>query len=139
MKLLSDGRILTVGNYVAQYLSNGRSDSSFGTAGKVPLDSLSKPLSLHGTSINILSNGKIIVSGVTYLWTGRTSIVGGFVLRLRYDGSLDSNFGQNGVTLLNAVVQMSTVQSDGKIVTSGPITLGFTDYVFVNRLNKKVV
>ena len=134
MTLLPDGRLLTVGNYVAQYLSDGRRDISFGKAGKFALDSAAKPKTLHGSSINLLSNGKIIVSGDTYFSNAHSNFLGGFVIRLNNNGSLDSSFGKNGVTLLDAVVQKSTIQSDGKIVTAGPISL--SDYVFVNRLTE---
>jgi len=118
-----DGKILVVGNssnglngdiVLVRYKSNGRTDFSFGLGGKVITD-LRGNESANSTAV--LANGKILVAG---------SFDSDFVL-LRYNknGSLDSSFGTNGVTVTNFdsndadIAYSLAVQADGKIVLAG--------------------
>lgn len=100
-------------------------DSTFGVGGKV-VTSISQNDD-YISSIALQSDGKIVVSGVTFLMTTSGLDFYNFVL-LRYnqDGSLDDSFGVNGKVILNAPDSPLTfrktyllILDDQKIVVAG--------------------
>ncbi len=119
---------------VVRYNEDGSLDTSFGDSGKVftPVGSSSD----FGISAVLQSDGKIIVSGTT--WIGSNYDFG--VARYNGDGSLDTTFGGGG----KAVVHVSNdkdeghslaLQPDGKIVIGGRTFNGTDDDLSLVRLN----
>lgn len=81
---------------VARFLPNGKLDESFGIRGRVLFDA---PWSHfpRAINLNLLPDGKILLSGSCYLEISASSRVFiPFLIRLRPDGTADSSFGQNG-------------------------------------------
>src|SRR6185312_6367880 len=117
--------------YLARFQPDGSLDSTFGGAGivKTPLPGDEIP-----GSVAVQANGKIVVAG----WQDTNFFAA------RYDplnGSLDTTFGVNGVTVSTGVsiVSVSTsnnvdvaIQPDGKIVMAGKRTGG--DFALVRFL-----
>ncbi len=124
--LKSDGKIVVSGDLqkdnsgiqkveLAQYLSNGRIDSSFGTSGKTESG---LPFRQKGIALASLPGNKIL-AGFQYTQgsTFRTCIA-----RYNADGRLDSSFGRNGIaynkkdeTVYTANMSLA-IQGDGKIL-----------------------
>ncbi len=100
-------------------------DSTFGVGGKV-VTSIS-PNNDYISSVALQSDGKIVVSGVTFLMTISGLDLYNFVLiRYNQDGSLDDSFGVNGKVILNAPNAPLTfrksyllILDDQKIVVAG--------------------
>ncbi len=126
--LQSDGKIVAVGRVgslfgfnvnmgVARYTSTGSLDESFGNGGKVTIK-FSSGASV-AQSVAIQHDDKILVGG----------IAGGFALtRINTDGTLDSDFGENGtvVTPLGGEYYEGInclVQENHKIVLTGTSVL----------------
>jgi uncharacterized delta-60 repeat protein len=124
----ADGKVLVAGTTatnadtvigVVRYLRDGALDTRFGNAGKVVVQVGARGDSAR--AIAVQADGKIVIAG----WTDDTGIDANFlVLRLRADGSLDSDFAQSG----KLVVPFGTgtdrahalaIQDDGKIVVAG--------------------
>ncbi len=117
--VLPNGKILLAGfsgpeggNFqVARLNANGAVDTTFGTAGKAPVDFGGDDF---GAAMARQANGRILVAG-------RSTTAGAVIARLRTNGTLDPDFDGDGrVTLpgggdLNAVL----VQPDRKIVVAG--------------------
>lgn len=106
MALQSDGRILAAlqsitggKSQVARLLSNGSTNTSFGTSGFAPVPGSAGPL-------QVLGNGDILVFG-------------GFMSRLTSTGALDTTFGVNGQLL--AQNGGHAIASDGDILVSGTL------------------
>lgn len=122
LALQSDGKIVAAGTTtnsstnsdiaLIRYNSNGSVDNTFGTAGKVITNLGAFD---EGTSLAILSNGKIIVAGASDEKFA--------VLRYNSDGSLDNTFDTDGkvITAIGASATGTSVaiQSDDKIVVAG--------------------
>jgi uncharacterized delta-60 repeat protein len=117
---------------VVQFDSNGLPDTTFGEDGLVFLD-------IQGvTGAFLQPDGKLLLTGYGFGW-------GDLVLRLMEDGSIDTDFGNNGIAgnqfgiywgYWNAV----TAQPDGKIILGGSGGLstdppGFTHNFLLTRLN----
>lgn len=128
---LSNGKIVAAGyvwngsNYdfaAVRFNSNSSLDTSFGTRGKTLVDFAG--LNDIGFDMKVDSAGKIIVSGKA----ADTSVVPdgsqrGALIRLKSDGKRDTTFGTNGRSALlqsSIALYFVTVQSNGKIVASGP-------------------
>ena len=104
---------------IARYNTNGTIDNTFGTSGKVILPFGLTTVGDFGKSLVILSNGKLLIGGLSGL---------NFALaRLNTNGALDTTFGTNGKVLtdfntfgsnLVSFIDM-TVQEDGKILAAG--------------------
>jgi uncharacterized delta-60 repeat protein len=62
---------------------------------------------------------KILIAGRTYERIGPANVWGGFVARLRPDGTIDSAFGSNGIQYSGAVASQLCLKADGSIVTVG--------------------
>ncbi|MCB0405433.1 MAG: choice-of-anchor D domain-containing protein [Bdellovibrionales bacterium] len=124
--LQSDGKIVVAGTTynstsgefdfaVLRYTSSGQLDSSFDADG-IKTFSTADSGNHIAESVRVDSNGKIVVAGYT---DGSSDDV--FVVaRLNTDGSLDSDFGTDGVASLNnGRAHGMALQSDGKIVAVG--------------------
>jgi len=89
-----------------------------------------------GDAVAIQSDGKIVVVGGSHNGTDYDILV----LRYNTDGSLDSDFGINGVATYDSANWdyglAVAIQSDGKIVVAGRITvIGTGDDILVLRYN----
>lgn len=105
--------------FVARLNSNGTLDTTFGTGGVVFTQNGNTALA---TAIKIQSDGKIVVSG--------TSQSGHLAMRYNTNGTLDTTFGNSGIS--NTVVggtsqcNSSVIQTDGKIILSGFVDNNFS-------------
>jgi len=125
--LQADGKMVvagyaTIGSIyqpaLARYNTNGSLDTSFGVSGVVLTNLGNSGAFLE--DVTIQADGKIIVAGTTYTTQGTAFLV------MRYDvnGSLDSSFDGDGVSIVNVtpyddVAFSVAIQSDGKIVAGG--------------------
>jgi uncharacterized delta-60 repeat protein len=111
-----DGKILISGNFIARYETNGTPDSSFATNGFFlpPYTNINSSITpANARAITLLSDGKILMGGK---WDSSCY----YVTRLLPDGTIDSTFGQNGISRSNLLdVWNILVQSDGKILAVG--------------------
>lgn len=130
--LQADGRILVTGNampasdiprlLVARYTADGRLDASFGQDGLVTYTTGPDGAS-YGRAIAVQDDGRIVVSGYTI--SAQSIVV--LVVRLNADGTLDTDFGTNGVTLVSVLDgnpalsagMALAIQPDGAIVVAG--------------------
>ena len=103
-----DGKILISGNFIMRYKANGTPDSNFATNGIfIP------PISLFSNAIALLPDGKILSLG--HPDTGCS-----YICRLLPNGTVDSSFGKNGISINNRLNPWNMlVQSDGKIIIMG--------------------
>lgn len=103
--LQPDGKIVVVGHVhipasaeadfaVARVNSNGTLDTSFGTNGTVTIGFGINDLA---TDVGLQSNGKIVVVGYTGL--GNSADI--MMVRYNSNGSLDTSFGTNGLTVID--------------------------------------
>jgi len=114
----TDGKILVSNSYfpfqVARFEHNGSLDTSFGSGGVTnPFAPNNNPSSAGALALQ--SDGKIVVVAG-----------GGSVVRLNSDGSLDTTFGNGGMTIAPSVPSgwgfsagPALVQPDGKILLGG--------------------
>lgn len=133
----ADGKIVALifSNNLANVVRlnpNGTLDASFGTNGKVVLNSHSWASS-SPTSLLILQDGKLLIGG---------SMGGGYVTRLNTDGSDDLSFNQTGFIEFFASLQADTItptafaqQSDGKIIVAGSSGFMYGGTFVAMRLN----
>lgn len=141
-----DGKILVVGNtaplstlqtyqsFILRYNSDGSLDGGFGNAGKVTVNELGRV-----TALVLQPDNKIIIAGTSAAASDFA------VARYNPNGSLDTSFGNNGITTtdLGASDSLLTIalQSDGKIVAVGssgipPLALsGGTSFLALARFN----
>lgn len=124
--LQNDGKIVVAGfvkitNWdlaVLRFQSSGLIDSTFGNNGIVIKD-------IDGDvdvafSVKVQSNGKIIACG----WTFSNASWNFLLIRFNSDGSLDQNFGANGIVITDIDNVYNTshsivIQADGKYVVAG--------------------
>jgi len=112
IKYLPDGKILVVGVsavddesgdlLVFRLLPNGIIDDSFGVDGATIVDfpSADQKLSSNdkATSIEVLDDGKFLISGISDQYSGTQRATSYFVLlKLNADGSKDLSFGNQGI------------------------------------------
>lgn len=125
-KIIIAGQGLAWNNFMlARFLSDGTLDTQFGNTGVVLTDMTSMSEFLN--SIALQNDGKIVVTGRydynnQYANNFKTAI-----LRYNTDGTLDNNFGNNGITNLqfqdaSADPKKIMIQSDGKILIAGDYT-----------------
>jgi uncharacterized delta-60 repeat protein len=141
--LQQDGKILVAGYMtngtdndlmVIRYKKDGTLDAGFGTNGAYIYDGG------HGNdgayAIAVQSDNKILLAGDSSNGSDGDVIV----LRLDTDGSLDTNFGTNGIYTYDSgngydsVIDL-LVQSDGRIVMCGSCSNGTDNDLLVIRLN----
>ena len=126
---LSDGKIMILGNfatlnsisarYIARLNSNGSLDTSF-DSGLSFTDSFGNS-SLFQSAIMMreTSDGKFIVAHQSYGYQG---IKSPYLVKINYDGSIDSTFSSNIGDSLNYRVNDFSIASDGKIYLIGNFT-----------------
>src|SRR5262249_26037062 len=119
----SDGRIVTVdntstgggsyGGNVRRFNTNGTPDASFG-GGVVPIPF---PAASNG-GLALQSDGKILIAGQDVINAGPAESIARAVARLNADGSVDTSFGNQGVTVSmpGTFATDVAVQPDGKII-----------------------
>jgi uncharacterized delta-60 repeat protein len=153
--LQNDGKIVVAGAAndsspntsdiaLSRYNSDGRLDTTFGNNGKVITDL--NGLGNYAQSVNVQSDGKIVVSGTTAA-EGNTTVANNtnsdFTLsRYNSNGSLDTTFGYKGkvTTDFSGYVDTNfgaTIQSDGNIVlvgTSGDASTGGSKFTIARYL-----
>ena len=131
LAIQDDGKIVLVGRAysgtstdvaLARYNADGTLDTSFGSSGLVLTDVGTNSADC-GTSIELQSDGKLVVSG----WGNAGINYDFYVLRYNPDGSLDTTF--NGTGKVNTGIGSSgsqsdfandlAIQSDGKILVTG--------------------
>lgn len=122
-----DGKIMIVGYGYQSYANNdivvvrlntdGWTDNSFGTNGKVVIDYTGSYDNAYACALQ--ADGKILVAGSRYV--GGKDVL--YVLRLTTAGVPDSTFGVSGAVTTpltsEATATSLVVQSDGKIVVGG--------------------
>jgi uncharacterized delta-60 repeat protein len=137
--LQTDGKILAIGRRtgwlaVVRYLADGSLDQEFNGSGIATTETLDGNIQ-DGASITIQSNGKIIAGGLSFREFDESFAV----VRFLTDGSVDSEFGTNGVVLTDFgdpadvgvlcpparrecssdILRTVAIQTDGKIVAIG--------------------
>ena len=98
--LQTDGKIVVVGYSgsdtnsfaLARYTSDGSLDTTFGVGGKVTTSVASDPVDDLAYAVKILSDGKILVSGMSYEGKYKFAVV-----RYTTAGAVDTTFGVNGI------------------------------------------
>ncbi|MEN9335018.1 MAG: hypothetical protein RLZZ500_5 [Bacteroidota bacterium] len=115
---------------VKKYLENGSLDASFGTNGTALFTSNNHAERFDISGITVQSDGKIVLVGRTHNLGGFSYDYKVFVCRLNANGTKDTGFGTNGVTILNTYLETSadtnderlfdvTVDSQGRILAVG--------------------
>ena len=126
MKIQADGKILVAGTtfsdpaeprvVIARYLSNGILDPNFGSGG-LRIDDLFADGVVSADDMILLADGKILVAGTA---NKSGTYAHAFVARYLENGSIDNDFGTNGLVYKGFSFQTTKasigVQSDGKIV-----------------------
>ena len=121
-----DGKIIVAGEAgepspfkvaIARYNPDGTLDTSFGSGGTLLIQV--GPAKSYARNLALQPDGKIVVGAYTY-----DDVAGDFaVLRLNADGTPDSSFGTNGMTIVDngshEVVDAMAIAADGKIVLAG--------------------
>jgi uncharacterized delta-60 repeat protein len=118
LALQPDGRIVVVGRWyevgvylnkstVVRYNTDGTLDATFGTGGKVTLDTLYNGAYL---AVAIQPDDKIVLGGSFF-----------HLARLNPDGTLDLSFGTNGrsTETLSGAIGALALQPDGRIIGTG--------------------
>lgn len=122
----SDGKIIVAGEAgeptpmrvaIVRYNTDGSLDNSFGNSGSVliPVGSARS----YARDLAIQSDGKILIGAYTY-----DDVAGDFaVIRLNTNGTLDTTFGTNGITVVDngshEIVEALVLLNDGKILLAG--------------------
>lgn len=145
MILQNDGKILIAGNYYSdialiRLYENGFLDTTFNSTGITFIDFGNNCLD-NGSSLDIQTDGKIIVTGQTYV-NGSYSDVA--LLRFNNDGSLDStaNLPNGKITTdfygYNDWGYSTVIQNDGKILVAGESYNGNNyDFALVRYMNSE--
>jgi uncharacterized delta-60 repeat protein len=130
--LQADGKIVGTGVYnnpatgtsdiaLVRLNTDGSLDSTFGSGGLVATD-LGNSDEI-GLGVVVQGDGHIVVAGARGIPGGTDSLV----IRYNTDGSVDTNFGTNGIVLINFAPggndQFSAVklEPDGKLVAAGSV------------------
>ena len=125
MALQQDGKVLIGGKTgLLRYNADGTADTGFGSGGKVSAPfSSGWNMSLNCEALTIQNNKRIIVSCAIYpSYLSNYMAVAGY----KFDGSVDSTFGSNGITNLAPDISYAylspnqiTIDSNGRIIISG--------------------
>jgi uncharacterized delta-60 repeat protein len=153
ISLQNDGKIVIAGTkmnpggstnassiVVVRYNINGSLDTSFNANGKVITDIVNPDDDETVTSVVLQSDGKIMLTGRSYNG-GMIGYFYMFLVRYNVNGSLDTNFGTNGVVTssgsgTNCQGYSVIFQVDNKLVVAG--TCGFlpnTDFAIFRYNN----
>ncbi len=121
---------------VAQFLSNGIPDSTFGVNGQA-INGISG-VDVSAKSIKTTPAGKILVSGISEPVNNQEDF---FLLQLNADGSPDSSFATNGFAIFNfqpgsrEIFYGMVLLPDGKVLIHGQsLQNNFSDLVMVRYL-----
>ncbi len=138
LKLNADGSIFLAGNTnedlgIVKLFDYGAVDNSFGVNGKMTIDTGNGSYYLQGVAWQ--PDGKILAAGRTIATNSNIKLN-----RYNPDGTVDTSFGTDGAVETD-VDSGSTdrasrgllIQSDGKIIVTGEVTTGSTDYFVVLR------
>jgi uncharacterized delta-60 repeat protein len=112
---------------LARYNVDGTADATFGTGG-FSTTSFSPDMNTQIFGIGIQADDRIVAAGTTFVQNVPGN--GDFgVARYNADGSLDTTFGTNGLTITDFSVSSDavtgmTIQLDGKIIVVGSTTFG---------------
>lgn len=124
-----DGKIIaggTVGNDnfgMVRINTNGTTDSSFCNCGTgLEMPSIVGSLGITGSAIVLQPDGKILVGGNANLYSINVFLL----MRFNANGTLDSSFGTNGITLTNFsntydAINALSLLPDGKILAAGTV------------------
>jgi len=140
--LQADGKIL-VGGYVrqvrngnihfliARFLSDGNLDNTFGNQGKTVV-SIEDQSNIE--SLALQPDGKIIAAG----YSVKNSIQSLALTRLQQNGSIDNEFGVNGVVIKpftnsDAIAKDIVIQNDEKILLAGSLTQNGKKNILLTR------
>jgi uncharacterized delta-60 repeat protein len=116
---------------LARYNLNGNLDSSFGQGGKVLLN---LSFAAAATPLALRLDGKILQGGAAFVPNATAAHTGAALVQYNPDGSLDTNWGNGGMVLLDiepnasSAIQAMGVQSDGSIVAAGFINPSFNGF-----------
>jgi uncharacterized delta-60 repeat protein len=133
----TDGKIIIAANNVQtndfaviRYQTNGGLDATFGTGGIATTAGAGKP-----RSIAFYPDGKILVAGFTGTANSDFSLV-----RYNTNGTLDTGFDTDGKVTTsigsgNAVVNSMVLQTNGKIVVAGTVSIGSSSDFAIARYN----
>lgn len=104
---------------VIRFNMDGTYDNSYGNQGKVVLDT-QYDANDYLRSIKVQSNGKVLLGGgASYPFPiSQTNL---FVIKLNYDGDLDSNFGNNGAFITSFNNSQTSYVTDLKLQDNGEI------------------
>lgn len=135
--LQENGKLILVGNTntdpaVARFHADGIVDSSFAENGIFTFDAGSGSQNFHAVALQ--SNEKVVITG-----TANQDVL---IVRLETDGSPDSSFGVDGMTILDIDngseddSRAILIQADQKIVIAGTTEMNFTeDFLLMRFLN----
>lgn len=138
-----DGKIVAAGTEgccgdakfaLARYNTNGTLDATFGTSGIV---TMSPPSQGVGYAVALQPNGKLVIGGEIDSGILPKGYFG--LVRFNSDGTLDTNFGENGLVMTpigsDASAAALAQQPDGKLVLAGYSTVGSTHEFALVRYN----
>lgn len=130
---------------VVRFLADGELDTGFGSGGLAtfnigPLEGLPSSADVF-QNMSLLPTGQIMVIG--YWWYGASSNQSVGLIRLNADGSLDTDFGANGVAV-DSLLDLEpfwgravTVQDDGKILVLAQLASSTTaNHLVILRYNE---
>jgi uncharacterized delta-60 repeat protein len=130
-KLNAPGTANDVGFGIIRYNSNGSLDKTFGMGGVAVTDFGSTATCTGAYAVAVQSNGDIVAGGASGNTLEGTFISSSFGLsRYTSAGQLDTTFGTGGITITVVVsgriswVNAMAIQSDGKIVVTGNVSVG---------------
>jgi uncharacterized delta-60 repeat protein len=154
LTLQNDGKIIACGSYysgdylakkknqiaLARYNVDGNLDVSFGNDGKV-LTPLGIDMENEYNSVQVLDNGKIMVAATNGIMSSGYDFA---IVQYNADGTLDTNFGTNGIVITDFNTKDNEVRSlitlpNHKFIVGGEIYInssnGYTDFA-VARYNE---
>ena len=119
-----DGKIVIAGTTdeniaVIRYNTDGTQDNTFGENGIV----ITEEPCCYGSTMVQQSDGKILVAGQIYIYTGPDSNFDVYLIRYNTNGTLDTTFSVDGKVITDPggdnYIYSMVLQSDGKIVLTG--------------------
>lgn len=119
-----------------KFTSNGFIDTSFGNQGILMPDLDFE--SNSGGKIQIQVDGKIVIGGTSKVNENNTLIDKSYFLRLNADGSLDTNFGTDGIILISNNYKLTDfiLESNNDIILIGNVNTnaqGTSGNIFISK------
>lgn len=139
----ADGKFVIVGDAqmgfrrqcaVSRYNANGSLDTSFGDGGKVLYKTAYTQEYESGCrAVAVQPDGKIVIVGTATPFTGN---LGGFLMRLNPNGSLDTTFDTDGKQeFFSFYFYAVAIQTDGRIIVGGNAFSGANNNFPITRYN----